>query len=235
MSAYQRNVRMGFTLIELLVVISIIALLVALLLPALSAARRSARELQCLTNIRQLGMATLSYVDQHRGFLPNQGVPDESQWVYRLFPVVYDRPAATPWFIAGDPNPPPGLVGTVFECPDIRQVDTRDLQLRGLTMPTVMRSYGLNHRIIDNTSTTADRLDALPRASGVALLSDVYNSSSMLRSAVARRHANMRCNAVYADGHAQSVDPGTIVLAGDTSYLNEFWGRTNMPDAMRWW
>jgi len=49
--------RWSFTLIELLVVIAIIALLVALLLPALRNARNSAKGIQCLSNVRQVGMA----------------------------------------------------------------------------------------------------------------------------------------------------------------------------------
>src|SRR5690606_22716529 len=57
-------------LIELLVVISIIALLVALLLPALQGARRAAATVQCLTNARQLVMASLAYANDGNGRVP---------------------------------------------------------------------------------------------------------------------------------------------------------------------
>ena len=57
--------RRAFTLIELLVVISIIALLVAILLPALSAARGTARTIQCATNLRQVGQAWHQFSSDH--------------------------------------------------------------------------------------------------------------------------------------------------------------------------
>jgi prepilin-type N-terminal cleavage/methylation domain-containing protein/prepilin-type processing-associated H-X9-DG protein len=60
----------GFTLIELLVVTGIIAILAGLLLPALSSARESGRRARCIGNLHQIGLATLSYADDHDGLMP---------------------------------------------------------------------------------------------------------------------------------------------------------------------
>jgi len=57
----------GFTLIELLIVIAVIALLASLLLPALNRSRQSARRVQCVGNLRQLGMAVHMYWDDNEG------------------------------------------------------------------------------------------------------------------------------------------------------------------------
>src|SRR5262245_17413238 len=62
--------RCGFTLIELLVVIAIIAILAAILFPVFAQAREKARQATCLSNIKQIGLAAMMYVQDYDETFP---------------------------------------------------------------------------------------------------------------------------------------------------------------------
>lgn len=67
---HHHDVKKGFTLIELLVVVAIIVLLISILLPSLGRARRNARAITGLANLKQIGVALSMYGNENRDYLP---------------------------------------------------------------------------------------------------------------------------------------------------------------------
>jgi len=136
--------RHAFTLIELLVVISIIALLAGLLLPALSKARQQAKSTVCKNNLRQMGLATMLYVEDNGGRLPYAwGVShnaNTNNFQTLLIPyVLKDR------FNADQNTENSDFAKNVFRCPTrLKENHWRNhVEYRGTGNPWKI-SYGMN-------------------------------------------------------------------------------------------
>jgi prepilin-type N-terminal cleavage/methylation domain-containing protein/prepilin-type processing-associated H-X9-DG protein len=88
----------AFTLIELLVVIAIIAILAGLLLPALGRAKAEAKKIQCLSEMKQWGLAFTMYVDDNEGKIPHEGWGTEGEVVLETWSQV--SAAKSAWYNA---------------------------------------------------------------------------------------------------------------------------------------
>ena len=130
----------AFTLIELLVVIAIIAILAALLLPALSKAKERAKRINCVSNLRQLALATRFYMDAEGDRFPVYTDPNSNQdgwWHRRIYPYIRTSGTFTNWQTSGQaadyyicPSDPTGLAsrlsyGFNYYLTDVREAEVR--------------------------------------------------------------------------------------------------------------
>jgi prepilin-type N-terminal cleavage/methylation domain-containing protein/prepilin-type processing-associated H-X9-DG protein len=202
----------GFTLIELLVVIAIIAILAALLAPALKNAREAARNIKCVNNIRQIGIAIMEYSADNNGVILPVNHSPSGVWLGALCPF-YITTGYLPykfhdcWGYYGYEK----AVNTPFVCPSDprRPVDSSwPGGAQGL-------SYGASSWTMSPDPAQPFYFHELIDASGTALLIESWNvggyaincgmclDGSDPYSGVQYRH-HKRANCVMADGHAES-------------------------------
>jgi prepilin-type N-terminal cleavage/methylation domain-containing protein/prepilin-type processing-associated H-X9-DG protein len=151
----------AFTLVELLVVIGIIALLISILLPSLNAARRSAREVACLSNIRQLSTAFIAYTLEYKGnTMPITAAGFDQYWHHKIAPHLGDNQ------YADDANNSASQSMAVMFCPEAAEKTNDWIGYRNVAWkwgPSGYGSYGLNLWLIPRYAEYDLDIGNLPR------------------------------------------------------------------------
>lgn len=191
----------AFTLIELLVVIAIIAILAAMLLPALSRGKDSARAIQCLNQMRQLGLAVRLYADENSDEFPRS---QHSAFAHNQFP--WERAVAPQ--LGSTTALWTNLLTGIYHCPADRKL--------------VPWSYGLNvfyelgpEDDYVGKPQTWRRAAQVPRPAVTILFADNNStadhimphfwSSAADATDVAQRRHGKTSNYNFADGHARAL------------------------------
>jgi prepilin-type N-terminal cleavage/methylation domain-containing protein len=239
----------AFSLLELLIVIAVIAILLSLLLPALSRSRVSARSVQCLNNLRQIGIATRLYLDEAKSsILPNRG--EAARWPYHwidLEPNNTNMHASRVWYCPVWKEKEADAVGTYQFNRFGSGLSSTDQQPLGLVEP-FLHANGTSagtrgrpeHDIINPTDmiVLAEMNEtSFPSGSVSPEYSPYYPfepSRGFNRPAsylLFFRHGP-RANALFGDMHVESSDRDGLI--GTNAAVRRRWNRDNQPHNENW-
>jgi prepilin-type N-terminal cleavage/methylation domain-containing protein/prepilin-type processing-associated H-X9-DG protein len=202
----------AFTLIELLVVIAIIAILAAMLFPVFSRAREKARQTTCLSNLRQLGAATMMYVQDYDGTYPMSAYlagSNVATFNTQIAPYVKNNQ------LGQCPSEPEAM----------DQVAMFVFFGLGPATPRYV-SYATNLSVLADRfmppGAPVVRESEIPRPADTVMLYDGNVSDGFPRVLPVQARHNGMFNANYADGHGKAIsatEVGSIPQLGTTDDL----------------
>lgn len=190
---FQKNENGKFTLIELLVVIAIIAILAGMLLPALNNARERARIAKCVSNMKQVGLSMILYLDDNNENLMPQS-NSGGRWTTYLFKEKYII----------DPN--------IFYCPtDQKKHITKASVPDSGASPWSLPGYGLSDLFWNGWGAAAvKKINQVLNPSRTVMFGEVTNwhiaTSSPADHQMVPKHAKKQANIACVDGHTETLN-----------------------------
>ncbi|MFA6960820.1 MAG: prepilin-type N-terminal cleavage/methylation domain-containing protein [Opitutaceae bacterium] len=214
----------AFTLVELLAVLAVIGILAAILIPVVGRVRSSARSTQCVSNLRQIGVALRLFAADHKNHLPvsyNLTNTADNNWWYHLNPYTGEQPMKLAW--TGAASVREISLSGIYHCPE---TDPTDADNVAMFPSNGWVSYKMNARF--RTADTSPQ--KVGGSIGISLSQfekpghtiavcegrvtpefDTYTASTAGNNArtVVYPHGK-RMNALFVDGHVAPFDLETL-------------------------
>ena len=223
----------AFTLIELLVVIAIIAILAAILFPVFARARENARRASCQSNLKQIGLGVIQYLQDYDEKFPtasyaesNLGGVHEGLWRTKIYPYIKSS--------------------QVFKCPSAANdfVTTYNLPSGQVTFAANL-NYGANEFVIPMTGSSV-KSSEIGATSRLPLVADctrvLFNNANRVITAnddaddppvnPSKARHFQGSNICFADGHVKYLNQGQMDIQADRVALGYpyFWGIPLRPN-----
>jgi len=202
----------GFTLIELLTVIAIIAVLAGLLFPVFMTARAKAREIACVSNLRQIGLAIRMYAQDYDELYP-WAVDPTDKYTPEIWSEYPEFQAQIPYMpMMHEVLQPYIRSKDLFRCPSDSGYDVEDFNGTPLdARPTSYQRFGTSYNF---------RTEIAFRRMGEATMSNP-TSVNVMFDASGRWHGGLvfdqyRYCVLHGDGHVKSLSRGQVLMLWDT-------------------